>query len=77
MKITTITHIDVRGNEQKYLKIQQEVGDNSHLINVGNKTFEAINALLKQEEQLIDKLLNNDGKGDKNQTTLDFQGSED
>lgn len=47
MKFETVTHIDVRGKEQFFLKLSNQ--GKEHLINIGKTTFEKINALLDAE----------------------------
>lgn len=47
--IQVINYKDVRGNQLKYLQIQ--VGEKNHLINIGNKTYDAVNNLLNEGQE--------------------------
>lgn len=58
MKTEAIKHTDVRGKEQLYIKISE--GDKQVIINVGQKTYEAVHNLInphptKKENQIITK----------------------
>jgi predicted RNA-binding protein YlqC (UPF0109 family) len=48
IKTEVIQHNDVRGNTQLYLKVSK--GDKSHLINVGEKTYNAVKQILENTE---------------------------
>ena len=48
MKVTVIKHKDVRGTELLYLKLENENGE--YLMNIGKKSFETIEELLKHKE---------------------------
>lgn len=48
--VTTLEHTDVRDNKLYYLKCIN--GEKSHLVNVGKKTFDAVNALEQKPTEL-------------------------
>lgn len=49
-EVTAIKHADVRGNELMYLRIKHENGKEV-LINIGEKTYKAINELENNAEE--------------------------
>lgn len=51
MKIKTLEHTDVRGKKLWYLEITNEKGTNL-LLNVGERTVNAVNQLNEEEETL-------------------------
>lgn len=50
MKLETIKHSDVRGKELNYLQVTNALGT-KYLINIGNKTFEELIKMQKEEEE--------------------------
>lgn len=50
MTIEAIAHTDVRGNQQKYLKITPTTGEPPLLINIGEKTFNAVTQMTENEK---------------------------
>lgn len=48
-KLTAIKHADVYGKELLYLKIETEKG--TQMVNIGQKTFEAVQKLTTNEEK--------------------------
>lgn len=53
MKVETIKHTDVRGKVLNYLKITN--GEKQVLINIGDKTFETVSEVIKDELNEITK----------------------
>lgn len=51
METNAVKHTDVRGKEQLYIKIQE--GDKQVIINVGQKTYDAVLALMKMQHEKI------------------------
>lgn len=52
-EVQAIAHKDVKGKEQLYLKIGNET-DNV-VINIGKKTFDAVNNLTEKDKKLSDE----------------------
>lgn len=48
MTVEVIKHNDVKGKELKYLKLKNEYGE--YLINVGEKTYNEVEKLIKKQE---------------------------
>lgn len=51
MKAEVIKHKDVRGNELMYLKLTDEKTNNEVLINIGQKTFDAVTNITKPKKE--------------------------
>ena len=49
MTIQTIEHVDVRGKKLHYIKFTSKKGT-EFLVNVGEKTFDNVNTLIKEDE---------------------------
>lgn len=49
-KVEAIKHTDVFNKEKFYIKISNTKGDTHH-INVGQKTFDAVDKLLKSDDK--------------------------
>lgn len=58
MKVETLRHKDVRGNELCYLKLTNGKGT-EHLINVGEKTLKAVEKLNDEDKEVTPDLFTN------------------
>lgn len=54
VNVMTIEHEDVRGNKLLYIKIENE--GETHLINVGTKTYEAVAKVLNAKPNILQKV---------------------
>lgn len=55
IEVSTVKHSDVKGNVQMYLVLT--IGDRNQYINIGQKTFDGVNELIKiqtGEKQEVD-----------------------
>lgn len=52
MKVEAIKHKDVRGKEMLYLKLTNEATQKEVVINIGQKTFDAVSNMTEPEPQL-------------------------